>query len=474
MSYLNNAALIRRELIKRLIVAYLKENPAEFNRIPVDMFPKSQASIRCCIYKDRAMIKYRLMALMGHRIEEEEDELTTPQEYFEMARERDGLTGPVLTVLDEACSGCIKVNYMVTNACRGCVARPCMMNCKKDAISFVHGKAEINHENCVNCGLCMNECPYHAIIYIPVPCEESCPVGAISKDENGKETIDYDKCTFCGKCMSSCPFGAIMERSQIIDVLQKMKSGKEVIAMVAPAAVTQFSTEPEKVFSALKNAGFTDVIEVAYGADLTSEHEAEELTERLEKGDKFMTSSCCPAYIETVNKHIPALKDFVSETPTPLHYTAEWLHNNHPDAVKVFVSPCVAKRNEALNDDVVDYVVSIEEVGSLFLAKDIDVQKCEPVQPMIPAGKYGRGFPVSGGVTQSVLNRIKSDKEVSTMLIDGINKKSIKELARLPKTCNADFVEVMCCEGGCNSGPNVICNPKLANRGLQKYLLQSK
>ncbi len=473
MNYLNNAALIRRELIMRMVKAYYGSDPVGFDRIPIEMMPKNNASIRCCIHKDRAVLKYRMMALLGHCVEEEEDELTRLSEYYEKALEREKVDKPVLTVIDEACSGCIKTNYMVTNACKGCVARPCMMNCKKDAISFVDGHAEINHEKCVNCGLCMQECPYHAIIYIPVPCEEACPVGAITKDVHGKESIDYDKCTFCGKCMRSCPFGAIMERSQMIDILTKFDTDAKVVAMVAPSAVTQFSAEPEKLFTALKTAGFDEVMEVAYGADITTEKETTELLERLERGDKFMTSSCCPVYTETVNKHIPELKPFVSDTKTPLHYSGRWVKENLKDTVTVFIGPCVAKRNEAIIDDTIDLVMSIEELGSLFLAKDIDVQKCEPSKPLVPGSRDGRGFPVSGGVSESIKNKLGSDKEVETILVDGITKKSMKELKRLTRTCDAQFVEVMGCEGGCNSGPAVICNPKIAFRSLQKYLTTS-
>ena len=79
----------------------------------------------------------------------------------------------------------------------------------KGCIEITGGRAKIDAEKCVNCGLCMQNCPYHAIIKVPVPCEEACPVGAISKDENGKERIDYSKCIYCGACMRECPFGAM-------------------------------------------------------------------------------------------------------------------------------------------------------------------------------------------------------------------------------------------------------------------------
>ena len=127
--------------------------------------------------------------------------------------------------------------------CRGCVARSCYMNCPKDAIRFKkNGQAMIDHDTCVSCGICHKSCPYHAIVYIPVPCEESCPVKAISKDEHGVEHIDESKCIYCGKCMNACPFGAIFEISQTFDVLQHIKKGEKLVAIIAPSILGQFKT----------------------------------------------------------------------------------------------------------------------------------------------------------------------------------------------------------------------------------------
>ena len=123
------------------------------------------------------------------------------------------------------------------------------------------------------------------MVKIPVPCEEACPVGAITKDEAGKEHIDEQKCISCGKCLASCPFGAIVERSQMIDVLRDIKeSNKKVVAMLAPAIAGQFPGSLNALCGALKKLGFADVIEVAVGADITTQKEAAEFIERMEIG----------------------------------------------------------------------------------------------------------------------------------------------------------------------------------------------
>ena len=129
--------------------------------------------------------------------------------------------------------------------------------------------------------MCVKACPYNAIVKISVPCEDACPVGAIKKDETGFASIDFDKCITCGKCISSCPFGAVHERSQIIDILKAIKEGKKVIAMIAPAIAGQFPGNIYQLKTAIVKAGFTDVYEVAQGADITAHNEAEEFIERM-------------------------------------------------------------------------------------------------------------------------------------------------------------------------------------------------
>ncbi len=472
MAFTNNAMLIRRELITRIgkliIDKKLEEN---IDRIPIEMRPKGTDPSRCCIYKDRAMIKYKIMAILGFNIQDEEDELAPLSHYVEMAKNRTDIGSKVLTVVDQACSACVKVNYEVTNLCRGCVGRPCIINCPKECISIVNGKATIDHSKCINCGKCQKACPYHAIIYQPIPCEESCPVNAISKNEQGIEVIDETKCIHCGKCLISCPFGAIMEKSNIIKIFQAFESGKEVIALPAPSIIGQFKWEYSKILGAIKALGFHYIYEVAKGANETTEREAAEFVEKMEAGQPFMTTSCCPAYTQTVNKHIPELKPYVSHTASPMHYAAKAAKQNHPNSVVVFIGPCIAKRSDAYNDPYVDYTMSFEELGSLFIAKGIFVYDAQPTAPDTTIKPHGHGFAAVGGVTQSVLQTIGSNVNLKSVVIDGIDKSVVAQLRTFAKGKNpGNFIEVMSCEGGCVAGPTVISNPKIAAHKVNEYV----
>ncbi|MDR2898010.1 MAG: monomeric [FeFe] hydrogenase [Spirochaetaceae bacterium] len=474
----NNAALLKREILVRIAKLQLEGNLLEgLHTIPKELAPTGSKSIRCCIYHDREIIRQRVIARLGFSLDQY-DEGKRLAQYAEDALVREKPTWPMLTVLDEACNACVRTHFMVTNACQACLARPCMMNCPKKAIDIKDSRAAIDSEKCVNCGICLNNCPYHAIIKIPVPCEEACPVGAITKNEDGKERIDYHKCTFCGNCMRECPFGAMMDKSQLVDVIKHIMDKKNVVALYAPAAAAQFRAEPGQLEGALLEAGFSGVMEVALGADITADKEAEEFEERMEKGEKMMTTSCCPAYVRAVRRHVPDLADCISETHTPMHYTAELAKKEDPDCITVFIGPCLAKRREGMDDEFIDYVISIEEIGALFVAKEIDVSKSASTPGKKLATASGRNFAQSGGVAQAVKLRLKDPAVLKAAAIDGLDKDGMKRLAelgkihkgQLPHTDDTpNLIEVMSCAGGCIAGPSVITNPKVALRQLAKY-----
>ena len=177
---------LKREILVRLIRAFLSDNFEERTRmIPYDMRPKGhEVPYRCCIYKERAILRDRTVAGLGLSIEETED-YAELSDLAAQALERKEPEQKPLTVLTTACKGCVPARIYVTDLCQGCVARPCVNTCKFGAISVKNGKSVIDPEKCKNCGMCAQVCPYQAIQRIIVPCENACPVGAINKGEDG-------------------------------------------------------------------------------------------------------------------------------------------------------------------------------------------------------------------------------------------------------------------------------------------------
>lgn len=464
---------LKREILARIVKAFLKGDFEENVRlIPYDMRPKGcEVPYRCCVYKERAIIKDRVIAGLGISIEED-DEKTLLSDYAKKVLKRQTPDENVLTVLETACKGCVPNRVFVTNLCQGCVARPCVASCNFNAISIVNGKSVIDGSKCKGCMKCVKVCPYSAIVKVRVPCEDSCPVDAIAKDENGNAKIDFKKCISCGKCVSACPFGAVHEKSQIIDVLKQVKSGKNVILMAAPAVMGQFDCTPKQLHGAVKQAGFLEMYEVAQGADVTTTKEAQDFKERMEAGEEFMTTSCCAAYNELVKKHVQEIKPFVSHTKTPLYYTAEIVKKENKDALSVFISPCVAKRKEVQQNKDIDYVLSVEELAAILMAMDIDALKCKETEFRHSASKEGRNYALSGGVAHAVEVLTEEDIIIKAHHVNGLNKDSIKELKKFAKTGECacgNLIEVMSCEGGCIGGNAAVKPFKHALKNINEY-----
>lgn len=473
----NNAAALKKDILVRLLKMQIAGDFSQIEKLPEEIVPDGSVPVMGSIEKDREVVRARIVARLGHSVENY-DGSKPLSKYVDDAFAREKPTWPMLTMLQAACNACVKAHYFPTDACQACLARPCKVNCPKQAIE-VTDRARIDPSKCINCGLCAQNCPYHAIIKTVVPCEEVCPVGAISKGADGKESIDYEKCIFCGKCMSNCPFSAMMDKAQIFDVVKHIMQGKNVVAMYAPAIGAQFKgAKAGQLEGALMQAGFSSVLEVAIGADITADREAEEFAERMERGDKMMTTSCCPAYVRAVNIHVPELSPCISETKSPMIYTAELARKQDPECVTVFIGPCLAKRREGFDNDIIDYVLSVEEINALLLAKEIEVSKAESKTADYLPTVSGRNFAKTGGVAESVRLRLKDKSILRPVVINGLDKAGMKVLAsygqinagNVPATNDCpNLIEVMACEGGCIAGPAVITNPKLGGGLLTIY-----
>ena len=465
---------LKREIIARLIRAYLGDNfEEEVRLIPYEMRPKgSEVPFRCCIHKERAILRDRVIAGLGFDIEEAED-WQLLSDIAHNATKREKPEEHPLTLLQTACNECVPARIHVTDLCQGCVARPCESVCRFGAIKVENGKSKIDHSKCKSCGMCVQVCPFQAITKIIVPCENACPVGAIAKDEDGITRIDHDKCISCGKCVNACPFGAVHKKSHVIDIIKNMKAGKKVIAMLAPSIMGQLPCTPQQLRQAILEIGFSDVVEVALGADITTKNEAAEFKERMEKGQDFMTTSCCAAYNELVEKHIPEIKPFRSETKTPAYYTAEIVKRQNPDAVTVFFSPCVAKRREAMQNPNIDYVLNYEELGAWFVALHIQVADYEGSEYDVVSSAEARNYGVTGGVASAVNSLLEEGEKANAHIINGLDKSQIRDLKKFAKNGKCELgnlIEVMACPGGCLGGSSTINAFKPALKQMTAYV----
>ena len=407
----------------------LKELP----NIPNEIIPGPKPTTRCCIYKERAIVNERIKLALGGNPD-------NPN---------------VIEVINIACDECPVAGYKVTEACRGCIAHRCEVACKFGAIYFDRNqKAHIDKDKCVECGACSKVCPYSAIANHKRPCEVACKVKAITMDSNHTAVINNDKCIQCGACVYQCPFGAIVDKSYILDAIEMLKNKEEVYAIVAPSISAQFVYATlGQVVSGIKELGFTGVIEAALGADLVAYYEAIELAE---KG--FLTTSCCPAFVNFIKKNFPDLEKHISHNLSPMAMIAKVIKEAHPNAKTVFIGPCTAKKAEAQKEEVkkyVDCVLTFEELIALFGAQNLDIKTLEE-SPLEDATLFGRSFARSGGVTEAVIQSIKEQNlnfDLNPITCDGIENIRLV-LAKANKgLIDNNFIEGMVCSGGCIGGP---------------------
>lgn len=301
---------------------------------------------------------------------------------------------------------------------------------------------------------------------------------AIHSDKNGKAEIDYEKCVSCGQCLVNCPFGAISDKSQIFQVIRAIQSGEQVYAALAPAFVGQFGAKvtPGKLRAAMKELGFTDVFEVAIGADLCAEQEAEDFIKEVPEKLPFMATSCCPAWSVMAKKLFPDYANCISMALTPMTLTARLIKKQNKNAKVVFIGPCAAKKLEAMRRTVkseVDFVLTFEEMTGIFEAKNIKVELLEEDPAGVSdASADGRNFAVSGGVAKAVENVIHEkypDREVKIANAEGL--KECRKLLTVAKAgkYNGYLLEGMACPGGCVAGAGTMQSIKKSQTAVNKY-----
>ena len=347
----------------------------------------------------------------------------------------------------------------MTENCQNCLGKACINACKFGAIESGRHRSHIDASKCKECGQCAKACPYNAIAHLKRPCKFSCPVDAITYNEYGLSVINKDKCIRCGKCIHSCPFGAIGTKSFMVPVIEALKSGKHVYAMAAPATEGQFGPDITMASwrKAMKEIGFVDFYDVGLGGDMTAAYEAEEWTEAYKEGKKKVTS-CCPAFVNMVRMHFPQLADCVSTTVSPMCAVSRLIKAQDPEAVTVFIGPCVAKKSEVVDQQIegnADFVLTYSEIRAIMRAKNVKLEPCENNDQI--ASTFGKRFANSGGVTAAVLQSMKeadADIDVKVQKANGAAecKKALLLLraGKLP----FDFIEGMACEGGCVGGPS--------------------
>ncbi len=454
----NQVQLIKYEILKEVSrFTYEGKLNQMVNEIPYIVDPGPEPRYRCCLYHERAITADRVKMAMG-------GDKNNPN---------------IIEVLDTACDQCPVNRYVITETCRGCLAHRCESACPVNAITITDHRAVIDYSKCIECGRCKNACPYNAIADVMRPCRRACPTGAIEINDNKKAVINNDKCIQCGACVYQCPFGAIQDKSQIVEVINLLKEAEKSneihpYAIIAPAFASQFEyANLGQIIRGIKLLGFKDVIEVALGADMISEHETLELVEHL-KDHSFMTSSCCPAFVKYIENEYPEVTENISNSVSPMIATSKLIKSIDDKAVVVFIGPCVAKKAEKdlpKLSGITDYVLTFEELVAMIDSRGIKLETLEEAS-LNNASYFGRMFASTGGLSKSITEVVKKKKldiDVVPVICDGIKEcdKALK-IAKMDRL-KGNFIEGMACVGGCIKGPVTMHHGTKDVKKLENY-----
>jgi ferredoxin hydrogenase large subunit len=175
-----------------------------------------------------------------------------------------------------------------------------------------------------------------------------------------------------------------------------------------------------------------------------------------------------------VRFHYPDLADCVSTTVSPMCAVSRLIKAKEPDAITVFIGPCLAKKSEVVDQKIpgnADYVLTYSEIRAIMRAKDVKLEPCANDDQI--ASVYGKRFANSGGVTAAVLQSLKESEENIDAKVCKANgaadcKKALLllKVAKLPE----DFIEGMVCDGGCVGGPSSF-NDQLASKKNRDALI---
>jgi two-component system, NtrC family, sensor kinase len=284
-------------------------------------------------------------------------------------------------------------------------------------------------------------------------CVRECPAIAI-RVESGQAVVISDRCISCGHCVTVCSQNAKSIKSDVDIVLNGILGSGKAFALVAPSFPASFSGEYKKIPSALKELGFTKVMETAFGADLVSNIYAEELQKNP---DVTMISSACPAVYNYIESYYCELVPKLAKIVSPMIAMGRYLKKNFGEDIKiVFIGPCIAKKSEVLNpavEGIIDAVLTFKEVKELMKQKNVNTSSLPETDFDPPHSYMGKSYPLAGGLLKSAdISGDILEKEI--IVVEG--KTKVEEILNelLHNKINAKFIDILFCEG-CISGPAI-------------------
>lgn len=313
-------------------------------------------------------------------------------------------------------------------------------------------------------------------------CVTACMFKAL-EIQNGKVKLNPDNCTGCARCIEACENKNLTFSHDAIKAVEILKtSDKPVYALMAPAYIGQFgeNATPGKIRSALKGMGFTGMIEVAAFADILTLKESLEFCANMEKKEGFqLTSCCCPIWISMIRKDFQKIAGHLPASVSPMIACGRIAKKLHEGCKTIFVGPCLAKKAEIREPDLVgdiDCVLTFEELQDIFEALEVDFSGMQEDENEHSAAA-GRMYARTGGVSRAVkecVNSIEKNYELRPVCACGVPNCKQMLQSILDGKADGNFFEGMACDGGCVGGPKGNIEKDTATAFVDAYVDEAK
>ena len=365
-----------------------------------------------------------------------------------------------------------------------------------------------DNNKCISCGRCVAAC---AEVVGPGVLAFQFRQGRLTVGTHNDLPLELTDCVSCGQCVRACPCGAldyVRERGDVFTAINDPK--KVVVGFVAPAVRSVIAAEygiPFDEASAfiagmMRKVGFDKAFDFAFAADLTIMEETTEFLGRLGTGGVIpQFTSCCPGWVNLVERRYPEMIPFLSSCKSPQQMMGTTVKNHFAqqagisldELYVVSIVPCLAKKYEAARpefapegirdvDSVLTTTEFLEMVEMLRLKPD-DILPAKFDPPYARVSGAGVLFGASGGVAEATLRMavekltgeplvdelefeevrgfegfkeltvVAGDATVRVAVISGLN--NVEPLVKrivAGEDVGYDLVEVMACPGGCVNG----------------------